>query len=68
MPLGKALVAFLGPFQQEEKSGKLPPLGAALADWGVFIGTMLRMRRGHVFQLLQVSCGKRTSLASEQEP
>lgn len=27
------------------------------------------MRRGyHVFQLLQVSCGKRTSLASEQEP
>lgn len=35
LPLGKALVAFLGPFQQEYKSGKAAPLGAALAEIGV---------------------------------
>lgn len=35
LSLGKTLVAFLGPLQQEEKMEKPPPLGATLAGVGV---------------------------------
>ena len=38
LTLGKALVAFLGPFQQEEKSGKAAPTGYCTGrNWGVFL-------------------------------
>lgn len=69
LSLGKTLVDFLGPLQQEEKMEKPSPLGAT----GVAVSSYLELvsydkQRVSRFPFLQVSCGKRTFLASELEP
>lgn len=62
--------AFLGPFQQEDKSGKAAPLGAALAEIGVssYWELVLCDTEGITFSIFYRCYVEREPLASEQEP